>query len=93
MVRIVRDIDGDLSEYYTVFYGEKDDNLDKRMTVATTGLTLSRLSVNDITYAQVWPSSMDGSTLGTPSDALAISFHASSPTCVSKGITLRSEKR
>ncbi|USN56622.1 MAG: hypothetical protein H6766_06405 [Candidatus Peribacteria bacterium] len=85
--------DGEISPYYTVYYGLNPESLDTHFTVSVTGATLSNLSAEDVTYVQVWPSTQTGVVLGEPSDPLVISMQAAAPQCVVKGIKLRSEQR
>jgi hypothetical protein len=47
---------GDVSPYYTVYYGTNPEALNTQLIVSSTGATLSGLSLDDVTYVQVWPS-------------------------------------
>lgn len=85
---------GDVSPYYTVYYGTNPEALNTQLIVSSTGATLSGLSLDEVTYAQVWPSDESGYVLGDPSDPLVIGLHQTTDAkCIVKGIILRSEQR
>lgn len=77
---------------YNILYGTQKDNLQKNVTVSSTGVLIDNLQTNTKYYFQIVPMDMESHASWSPSDIFEYDPSTVYSKCVIQWITVKSEK-